>query len=181
MSFIRFIIHELKLTYRLEYDREQLALIENKGRGLGTMGQWEGKDNWYGGKIQQVARIVKAGTTFKFELEKPEIRRSHRFARFLGSRHILQVRVPDNLTYDKVGSALREFLISSKFVLCGRVFVPFHAKEGSVYLFETNENIDRQTNLGHGDGQRVSLYQFVKWHNPLQSNLSQVTTFFPAL
>lgn len=47
-SFIRFIIHELKLTLRLEYDREQLALVENKGRGLGTMGQWEGKDNWYG-------------------------------------------------------------------------------------------------------------------------------------
>jgi hypothetical protein len=156
-------------------------MVENKGRGLGTMGQWEGKDHWYGGKIQQVARVVKAGTTFKFELEKPEIRRSHRFARFLGSRRILQVRVPDNLTYDKVGSALREFLISSKFVLCGRVFVPFHAKEGSVYLFETNENIDRQTNLGHGDSHRLTLYQFVKWHNPLRLNSTQVTTFLPAL
>jgi hypothetical protein len=53
-SFIRFIIHELKLTLRLEYDREQLALVENKGRGLGTMGQWEGKDNWYGILIVQL-------------------------------------------------------------------------------------------------------------------------------
>ncbi|KAG1840300.1 RNA dependent RNA polymerase-domain-containing protein [Suillus subalutaceus] len=157
----------------LEYDREQLAIIENEGRGLGTMGQWEGKDHWYGGKIQQVARVVKAGSSFKFELEKPEIRRSHRFARFLGSRRILQVRVPDNLTYDKLGSALREFLISSKFVLCGRVFVPFHAKEGSMYLFETNENIDRQTNLGDGDSHRLTLYQFVKWHNPLSLNSKQ--------
>jgi hypothetical protein len=26
--------------------------------------------------------------------------------------------MPDNLTYDKVGSALQEFLISSKFILC---------------------------------------------------------------
>ncbi|KAG1747654.1 RNA dependent RNA polymerase-domain-containing protein [Suillus lakei] len=157
----------------LEYDREQLAIVENKGRGLGTMGQWEGKDNWYGGKIQQVARVVKAGTSFKFELEKPEIRRSHRFARFLGSRRILQVRVPDNLTYDKVGSALREFLTSSKFVLCGRVFVPFHAKEGSLYLFETNENIDRQTKFGDGDSHRLTLYQFVEWHNPLKLNSKQ--------
>ncbi|KAG2116227.1 RNA dependent RNA polymerase-domain-containing protein [Suillus cothurnatus] len=157
----------------LEYDREQLAIVENKGRGLGTMGQWEGKDHWYGGKIQQVARVVKAGTSFKFELEKPEIRRSHRFARFLGSRRILQVRVPDNLTYDKVGSALREFLISSKFVLCGRVFVPFHAKEGSVYLFETNQNIDRRTKPGDGDSHRLTLYQFVKWHNPLWLNSMQ--------
>ncbi|KAG2107049.1 RNA dependent RNA polymerase-domain-containing protein [Suillus discolor] len=157
----------------LEYDREQLAIVENKGRGLGTMGQWEGKDHWYGGKIQQVARVVKAGTSFKFELEKPEIRRSHRFARFLGSRRILQVRVPDNLTYDKVGSALREFLISSKFVLCGRVFVPFHAKEGSMYLMETNQNIDRQANLGDGDSHRLTLYQFVEWHNPLALNSMQ--------
>ncbi|KAG1813878.1 RNA dependent RNA polymerase-domain-containing protein [Suillus subaureus] len=157
----------------LEYDREQVAIVENQGRGLGTMGQWEGKDHWYGGKIQQVARVVKAGTSFKFELEKPEIRRSHRFARFLGSRRILQVRVPDNLTYDKVGSALREFVISSKFVLCGRVFVPFHAKEGSMYLFETNENIDRQTNLGDGDSHRLTLDQFVKWHNPLSLNWKQ--------
>ncbi|KAG2153597.1 RNA dependent RNA polymerase-domain-containing protein [Suillus bovinus] len=157
----------------LEYDREQLAIVENRGRGLGTMGQWEGKDNWYGGKIQQVARVVRAGPSFKFELEKPEIRRSHRFARFLGSRRILQVRVPDNLTYDKLGSTLREFLTSNKFVLCGRVFVPFHAKEGSMYLLETNENIDRQTNLGDGDSHRLTLYQFVKWHNPLSLNSMQ--------
>ncbi|KAG1886291.1 RNA dependent RNA polymerase-domain-containing protein [Suillus subluteus] len=157
----------------LEYDREQLAIVENKGRGLGTMGQWEGKDHWYGGKIQQAAHVVKAGSSFKFELEKPEIRRSHRFARFLGSRRILQVRVPDNLTYDKVGSALREFVISSKFVLCGRVFVPFHAKEGSMYLFETNENADRKTNLGDGDSHRLALYQFIKWHNPLSLNWQQ--------
>ncbi|KAG0706616.1 RNA dependent RNA polymerase-domain-containing protein [Suillus ampliporus] len=157
----------------LEYDREQFAIVENKGRGLGTMGQWEGKDTWYGGKIQQAARIVKAGQSFKFELEKPEIRRSHRFARFLGSRRILQVRVPDNLTYDKVGAAIREFLTSRKFVLCGRVFVPFHAKEGSLYLFETNENVDRQTNLGDGDSHRLTLYQLMQWHNPLRLNSKQ--------
>ncbi|KAG0704371.1 RNA dependent RNA polymerase-domain-containing protein [Suillus ampliporus] len=159
----------------LEYDREQLAIVENKGRGLGTMGDWEGKDNWYGGKIQQVARIVKAGNSFKFELEKPEIRRSHRFARFLGSRCILQVRIPDSLTrtYDKDGAAVLKLLTSSKFVLCGRVFVPFHAKEGSVYLFETKENIDRQTNLGDGDGHRLTLHDFVQWHNPLRLNSKQ--------
>ncbi|KAG2045047.1 RNA dependent RNA polymerase-domain-containing protein [Suillus americanus] len=154
----------------LEYDREQLAIVENKGRGLGTMGDWEGKENWYGGKIQQVARIVKAGSSFKLELEKPEIRRSHRFARFLGSRRILHIRVPANLKYD---TEVPKFLESSKFVLCGRVFVPFHAKEGSVYLFETNENIDRQTNPGDGDGHRLTLHGFVQWHNPLRLNSKQ--------
>lgn len=154
----------------LEYDREQLAIVENKGRGLGTMGDWEGKEHWYGGKIQQVARIVRAGSSFKLELEKPEIRRSHRFGRFLGSRRILQIRVPDNLMYD---TEVPKFLGSSKFVLCGRVFVPFHAKEGSVYLFETNENIDRQTNPGDGDSHRLTLHEFVQWHNPLRLNSKQ--------
>ncbi|KAG2075104.1 hypothetical protein BDR04DRAFT_1091949 [Suillus decipiens] len=157
----------------LEYDREQLAIVENKGRGLGTMGDWEGKENWYGGKIQQVARIVRAGSSFKLELEKPEIRRSHRFARFLGSRRILQIRVPDNLTYD---TEVPKFLESSKFVLCGRVFVPFHAKEGSAYLFETNENIDRQSNPGDGDDHRLTLHEFVQWHNPLRLNSKQPTS-----
>ncbi|KAG1757774.1 RNA dependent RNA polymerase-domain-containing protein [Suillus lakei] len=154
----------------LEYDREQLAIIENKGRGLGTMGDWEGKENWYGGKIQQVARIVENRGLFKLELEKPEIRRSHRFARFLGSRRILQIRVPDSQKYNK---KVLEFLESSKFVLCGRVFVPFHAKEGSAYLFETNENIHRQTNPDDGDGHRLTLHEFVQWHNPLRRNLQQ--------
>ncbi|KAG2154648.1 RNA dependent RNA polymerase-domain-containing protein [Suillus clintonianus] len=154
----------------VEYDREQLAIVENQGRGLGTMGDWEGKENWYGGKIQQVARIVKVCNSYKFELEKPEIRRSHRFARFLGSRRILQVRIPDSLAYD---TKVREFLESSKFVLCGRVFVPFHAKDGSAYLFETNENIDRDSNPGDGDGHRLTLYEFVQWHNPLRLNSKQ--------
>ncbi|KAG2122046.1 RNA dependent RNA polymerase-domain-containing protein [Suillus cothurnatus] len=154
----------------LEYDREQLAIVENRGRGLGTMGDWEGKENWYGGKIQQVARIVRAGSSFRLELEKPEIRRSHRFARFLGSRRILQIRVPASLTYD---TEVPKFLESSKFILCGRVFVPFHAKEGSVYLFETNENIDRQTNPSDGDDYRLTLHEFVQWHNPLRLNSKQ--------
>ncbi|KAG2159654.1 RNA dependent RNA polymerase-domain-containing protein [Suillus bovinus] len=153
-----------------KYDREQLAIVENKGRGLGTMGDWEGKENWYGGKIQQAARIVRAGSSFKLELEKPEIRRSHRFARFLGSRRILQIRVPDNLIYD---TEVPKFLQSSKFVLCGRVFVPFHAKEGNVYLFETNENIDRQTHPDDGDAHRLTLHEFVQWHNPLRLNSKQ--------
>lgn len=138
------------------------------------MGDWEGKENWYGGKIQQVAQVVKAGSSFKLELDKPEIRRSYRFSRFLGSRRILQIRVPASLTYD---TKVLRFLESSKFVLCGRVYVPFHAKEGSVYLFETNENIDRQTNLGDGDGHRLTLYEFVQWHNPLRLNLKQVNIF----
>ncbi|KAH7920937.1 hypothetical protein BV22DRAFT_765729 [Leucogyrophana mollusca] len=155
-----------------EYDREQKAIVENIGRGLGTMGEWEGKEGWYGGQIQQVARLVKLASGFTFELEKPEIRRSHRFSRFLGSRRVLQVRVPSELMY-KHGEEIRRFLHSSKFVLCGRVYIPFHAKEGALYMVETSENYQRLSDPSEGDQYRISLTDFVQWHNPLRLNAKQ--------
>ncbi|KAH7886339.1 RNA dependent RNA polymerase-domain-containing protein [Phlebopus sp. FC_14] len=157
-----------------EYDREQAAILENKGRGLGGMGAWKGKDNWYGGRIQQVGRLVKTrgNVGFAIHLEKPEIRRSHRFSRFLGSRRVLQVRVSDDLLY-KHGEPVRHLFSSHKFILCGRVYIPFHAKEGSIYMMETNENFQREPNTTDGDGFRLSLMDFVNWHNPLRANSTQ--------
>ncbi|KAF9225222.1 hypothetical protein BS17DRAFT_794858 [Gyrodon lividus] len=157
---------------RAEYDREQVAIVENKGRGLGGMGLWKGKDAWYGGRIQQVGRLQRVQAGFSVQLEKPEIRRSHRFSRFLGSRRILQIKVPDDLLY-KHGDEVRVFLGSSRFVLCGRVFVPFHAKEGSMYMMETNQDYERTASLLDGDQFRISLKGFVDWHNPFHLNSNQ--------
>lgn len=158
---------------RIEYDREQDAILENKGRGLGGMGSWKGKDGWYGGRIQQVGRLKWAQNQFSIELEKPEIRRSHRFSRFLGSRRILQVRVAEDLLH-KQGERVRLLLSSSKFILCGRVFLPFHAKEGSTYLIEINQDFQRAADNQDGDQFRISLRDFIDWHNPLRANKQQV-------
>ena len=138
------------------------------------MGLWKGKDDWYGGRIQQVGRLVQAHGRFSIQLEKPEIRRSHRFSRFLGSRRILQVRVADDLMY-KHGDDIRMVLSSSKFILCGRVFLPFHAKEGSMYLLETNQSHERVPNNHDGDNLRLSLKDFINWHNPFEQNDQQVS------
>lgn len=138
------------------------------------MGLWKGKDDWYGGRIQQVGRLVQAHGRFSIQLEKPEIRRSHRFSRFLGSRRILQVRVADDLMY-KHGDDIRMVLSSSKFILCGRVFLPFHAKEGSMYLLETNQSHERVPNNHDGDNLRLSLKDFINWHNPFERNDQQVS------
>lgn len=138
------------------------------------MGLWKGKDDWYGGRIQQVGRLVQAHGRFSIQLEKPEIRRSHRFSRFLGSRRILQVRVADDLMY-KHGDDIRMVLSSSKFILCGRVFLPFHAKEGSMYLLETNQSHERVSNNHDGDNLRLSLKDFINWHNPFERNDQQVS------
>ncbi|KAI6015621.1 RNA dependent RNA polymerase-domain-containing protein [Pisolithus marmoratus] len=157
-----------------EYDREQAAIMEHKGRGLGGMGLWHGKDGWYGGRIQQVGRL-KEGTgkgSFAIQLETPEIRRSHRFARYLGSRRILQVRVPDKVLYQR-GDEVRRFFRCHKFILCGRVFLPFHAKEGAVYMVETNYDFGHQCNPHEGDHYRLSFMDFINWHNPFKLNSHQ--------
>lgn len=164
---------------RIEYDREQDAIMENKGRGLGGMGEWKGKENWYGGRIQQVGRLDRTGTQFFIRLQKPEIHRSHRFSRFLGSRRILQVRVKEDHLY-KYGNKIRSLMCSSKFVLCGRVFLPFHAKDSSVYLVETNQGYERTAKFNDGDQFRISLRDFINWHNPLGGNDQQVGPLFPS-
>ena len=143
------------------------------------MGDWEGKSKWYGGQIQQVARIapVDKGSDnscgFQLALEPLEQRKSNRFARILGSRRMLQVRVPKDLAHGESSERLRRFM-AQKFVLCGRVFVPFHAKEGKVYLMETDEDYERLGDMREGDQYRMSLAAFVSWHNPLDLNHKQV-------
>ncbi|KDR85760.1 hypothetical protein GALMADRAFT_53536 [Galerina marginata CBS 339.88] len=157
-----------------ELDREQSAIKENRSRGLGLMGEWEGAPNWYGGQIQQLARLVKDGGSYKLTLEPMEKRRSHRFARFYGSRRFLQLRIPEEIL-KKENSRVKSFL-TKKFILCGRTFVPFHSKEHGLYMVETNDNWGRSSQDWCGDQFRLSFNQFVNWHNPLEKakNYGQV-------
>jgi len=74
---------------------------------------------------------------------------------------------------------LRSFL-AQKFVICGRVFValrPRDSKSGKawkVYLVEVNENVDRYPKVSEGDHRRLTLREFVQWHNPIELNRKQV-------
>jgi RNA-dependent RNA polymerase len=158
--------------FREEFDREQGALVEDEGRGLGLMGDYEAVSDWYGGKIQQVARLDKISDKFVIRLEPPEQKRSYQLARALGSRRLLQVRVPDELIKREVEN-IRNYLSTAKFILCGRVYLPFHAKEKSVYMVETNEDYERNSTES-GDHLRNSFAQFVEWFNPMPLNAKQV-------
>lgn len=162
---------------RKELDREQAAIEENKSRGLGLMGEWKGITNWYGGQVQQIIRLVKHGTGYKLVVEPMEKRRSYRFARFYGSRRFLQVRIPEDV-FLKENEAIRAFFVA-KFILCGRVFVPFHSKDRGLYMVETNENWERESGDWCGDQFRKSFREFINWHNPLteEKNYSQVLFF----
>jgi RNA-dependent RNA polymerase len=160
------------MLHREEYDREQDAILEGQSRGLGLRGEWRGMPDWYGGRIVQSVRLSKSNGIFTYRLDRPELKKSTRFARFLGSRRIFKVKLSKDLRYEK-GNSVHDHL-SGPFVLCGRVFMPFASKEGNAYLMEVNEEKDRKPDRAQGDDTRMSLWDFIQWHNPLGMNENQV-------
>lgn len=153
---------------------------------MGIYGDWApwhagpGED-WYGGRISQCARVVEDSGQFKIVLDPPVYHQNtSRFARFLGSRRMFRLSIPSGVRKDRLHSFLAQ-----KFVLCGRVFVALRPKESKggkawkVYLIEVNENVDRSPKKSEGDHRRLTLQDFVRWHNPIELNRKQVrnTTF----
>ena len=163
------------MLHREEYDREQDAIFEGQSRGLGLRGEWKGVPDWYGGRIEQVVRLSKSNGQFTYRLDRPDLKKSTRFARFLGSRRIIKVKLSKDLLYEK-GDGVRDHL-SGPFVLCGRIFVPFASKEGNTYIMEVNEDKDRAPDSAQGDENRMSLWDFIQWHNPLDLNQNQVLCY----
>jgi RNA-dependent RNA polymerase len=140
---------------------------------LGLKGEWQGVRDWYGGRIQQVVRLSKSkGGKFQYRLDQPSMQRSNRFARFLGSRRILQIKLSKDLRYAKDNGITGH--LGSRFLLCGRIFAPFASKDSSVYMMELNEDVDRSPDRHQGDDTRISFWDFIEWHNPLPSNAKQV-------
>jgi RNA-dependent RNA polymerase len=162
----------LTVLHREQYDREQDAILEGQSRGLGLRGEWKGMPDWYGGRIEQKMRLSRSKGKITYRLDRPDLKKSTRFARFLGSRRILKVALSKDLLYEK-GNSVRDHL-SGRFVLCGRVFVPFASREGSAYMVEVNEDEDRKPDTAQGDDKRTSLWDFIEWHNPLGLNQKQV-------
>jgi RNA-dependent RNA polymerase len=167
-------------SHRQELDREQKAIKEDFGRGVGLMGDWEGVEKWYGGRVQQVARLELAHSEgpptdpkrrqFEIRLEKLESGRSYKIARVLGSRRMLQVRVSKDLKGEDVVEYLKH-----DFVICGRVFRAFHTKEHTVYMVETDDTTFRRSNHDQGDQHRIGFNEFIEGFNPLMLNYDQVS------
>ncbi len=128
--------------------------------------------NWYGGRIQQVVRLEEEGSgSFRLVLAKMEMRKSCRTARFLGSRRMLQVSLPQNVVNNRADD-LRAFF-TQKFILCGRVFVVFVPKDKKIFLMEIPEDYERSARV-RGDERRITLTDFVAWHNSIERNGMQV-------
>lgn len=163
----------LTVRCREELDREQASIVENKSRGLGVEPDtWMGKPSWYGGQIQQIVRLHRTPSApLAFTLCKMQMIRSHRFARYLGSRRVLQINIADTS-----GSSEPKSLLSQKLVLCGRVYITFAVKDGKVYAVEVDEDYHRKPREDEGDQHRCSLTDLVAWYNPTHLNADQVCT-----
>jgi hypothetical protein len=73
----------------------------------------------------------------------------------------------------KSGDEVIKFL-TKKFVLCGRIFVPFQSRDEGLYMVETNEDYGRNGAAWGGDAYRMSFNEFINWHNPIEKNYEQV-------
>jgi RNA-dependent RNA polymerase len=139
------------------------------------MGDWHGASNWYGGKIQQILRLRKSdspASPYEIVMEKLESTRSNRFARFLGSTGIAQMRIDKkHLQGDRERV---HAVLSQNFVVCGRIFRPFASKDDSMYMMQTTTNFERASDEFFGDQHRFSFAEFLTWHNPLALNSNQV-------
>ncbi|KAK1232490.1 hypothetical protein PQX77_004341 [Marasmius sp. AFHP31] len=165
-------------TIGKELDREQAAIVENKGRGLGLMGEWRGAENWYGGRVQFVATLEQArDKKYELHLEPIEMKRSNRYSRLLGSRRMLQIRLQVNLHTPEDKDALIAFL-SKSFVLNGRIFLPIPPKDNVLYAIEVNADYGRESQAKLGDHFRWTLGQFLDWHNSIEGNDNQAVAKF---
>lgn len=148
-------------------------MIEGRSRGLGLMGQWHEKANWYGGQVQLVARLEEVQSSFRLVLAKMEMRKSHRFGRHLASWRLLQVSVPQMIVSNRKQDL--DAFFKQRFVLNGRVYVLCGSKDNKVFLLGIPEDYERSPRCVPADARRVSLEDFVNWHNPLQLNGRQVS------
>ena len=109
----------------------------------------------------------------KLTMEKSELGKTNRLTRFMGPVSVLQLRIKKELL-TRQGDALVKAL-ARRFVLCGRIFLPFHAKENKVYLVEINADFERTPVPNLGGETRLSWDAFISWHNPPELNAKQVS------
>lgn len=154
----------LLVVYSSEMDRERRATVENKGRGLGCMGAFEDQQHWYGGKIH-LAASVSYVTRKQGDLRPPFKITLLPLAYGISSFHsrllpfgVMRLGISGDLKYDAKNESLRKFL-AQKFVLSGRVFIPFVTKEDKAYLMQTDENYERCSHNYYGDQHRI------RWRN----------------
>ncbi|KAF8342289.1 RNA dependent RNA polymerase-domain-containing protein [Cantharellus anzutake] len=173
----------------VELDREELDIKTCELARLGVSRSQGQALPWYGGKVVQKFRLSSEPTSrrdkkYAFQPEKLEIGRSHRVSRFYGSRRVISVSIRDSIVRQAT-NRLTEFF-SHSFVFSGKVFQAVYAKEATVYLVETGDFMPSHTSTAGmlpshlSSNGRLSLSEFLEWHNPLRLNQKQSMTKYAA-
>ncbi|KAK0206463.1 RNA dependent RNA polymerase-domain-containing protein [Desarmillaria ectypa] len=163
-----------------ELDLEEEALKKDPN---GCLGFNKTNYDWYGGKVNFRGKLKKTSAkgsspSFKIILEKAELGPSNRFARKFGSKSFLRIKVTKEcLSYEK---ELVSFF-KHPFILNGSVFRAFYEKDKNVFLFMTNEVVEgSKISLQRCRPDRISLVDFLDWHNPIMNNINQTMTKWSA-
>ncbi|KAG8796073.1 hypothetical protein FRC12_005343 [Ceratobasidium sp. 428] len=153
------------------FDKEEAYIRSGRDSGL---------VNDHGGNVTQrihLQIITKAQDTindfsFKFTLEQPQKSKACRFSRYLGSRRLIQCHFSekDGRTYR---DAIIKFFASKKLLINGRLFQAFYGHGSKVELMEINEDVGRTADPMFGDHNRMSLLDFIAWHNNFELNYKQ--------
>jgi len=133
---------------------------------------------WYGGKVRFSGRLQvvsedengkkNAKKSFKIVLDDCALWTSFRHARRWGSWSYLRVKVPSQAFYDsKLGL---DSFFKKTFLFWGCVFRACYAMGDNVFFYWTNEVYGKSETIPG----RLSLEEFIQWHNPLDFNKNQV-------
>jgi RNA-dependent RNA polymerase len=138
--------------------------------------------NELGGNILQRIhlRIARAGSSktsfegldFIFTLEQPTRAKSNRFSRYLGSRRLIECHFTEQ-DGRKYQDKLIKFFTLKKLLVNGRLFQAFYGHASKIELMEIDEDFGRTPDPAVGDLNRISLGDFIAWHNNFTQNSNQ--------
>ncbi|KAG5644364.1 hypothetical protein DXG03_008661 [Asterophora parasitica] len=153
-----------------QLDMEEEALLNDPYAGLGHSETYPG---WYGGKVGFRGKLDGDKGLYKISLERCTLGPSCRLMRRFGSKNFLRIKIQDKILH-RLNNDLDKFFLRP-FVLWGNVFRSFYAKEGTVFLFRTNEMlVDGKILSAQCSG--LSLLELIDWHNSLMANSQQSMT-----
>ncbi|KAF9465114.1 RNA dependent RNA polymerase-domain-containing protein [Collybia nuda] len=161
-----------------QLDIEESALSRDPFSGLGHSIDNPG---WYGGRVEFRGKLHKESkgkyNSYKIVLDRCSLGPSCRFARRFGSSNFLRIKIPAAILHHNDNDL--NLFFSKPFVLWGRIFRSFYAKDDTVFLFRTNEIMNAAQIVPAGVA-GLSLLQFIDWHNPLEPNSNQTMTKWSA-
>ncbi|KAL0570301.1 hypothetical protein V5O48_011665 [Marasmius crinis-equi] len=131
---------------------------------------------YFGGKIDFAARLRKEESSYSLSVQGAVLAQSNKLKRRFGSTSVLKCKIPNDLT--KEGAEIADFFSGRAVVLWSWVYRAFAAKEGSIFLYKTNEKFcdDGSIRSNPDNNNRLPFEQLIYWIIPHRHNTSQAVS-----